>query len=274
MNTILFEETALCRRGFAEYGERHGGLYIKYSIEFKENITDIFKLTALSSKKPFAVPIVADTAVVENLCAASQREISHATLVRHGYTADDIDTFVLIKKCADGSWGDAATRCFGGIVWDAEGAFKADLTAISHSPTEKGKEILKSIKELTKCRSPETAQKWREKVSAAVNGMERCKNAPVMGYEWYTSYDIRPPVPLSAYRHLLYVTQVITCFDRDGFYLFGTADGGHTALAVRSDGSNPFVNADDCAVKNGSWWTVGVYLGDDGQYFEKAELKD
>ena len=67
MNTILFEETALCRRGFAEYGERHGGLYIKYSIEFKENITDIFKLTALSSKKPFAVPIVADTAVVENL---------------------------------------------------------------------------------------------------------------------------------------------------------------------------------------------------------------
>lgn len=271
MNTLLFEETDICNGGFIEYGARHGGLFLKYSIKFKINTDSIFKLVALSSEKPFNVPIVADTIEIKNLSADSQREISHETLVRHGYLADDADTFVLVQKCPDGSWGTVATRCFGGNVWNADNVFEAGLTTVMQTPAQRGKQILNSIKELTKCRTPQTAKKWAEAASLAASSMEKAQEAPVAGYEWYISHDIRPPVALSAYRHLLYVAPVINCFERYGAYLFGLAGGGRTALAVRSDGANPFINADDCATKVENWWVVGIYLGDDGQYFEKIQ---
>lgn len=272
VQTLMLEAADICTGGFVQYRESRGGLSVDFGVNFKCACRDIYKLCALSSRKPFNKPVVADTLEFCGETAQGSRHISAESLASSGYSCEDIDTFVIVKKQSDGSWGETVSRCFKNLVWDTEGAFKIPSDDyIVKNPVERARQALKSVKKLTAGSACGADKIWIEKVRQAASCLRESSEPLPEGYRWYISEDIRPAVPLSAYRHLLFVTEFMHNFDRNGYWLFGIGPQGHTALAAKADGCNPFINAADCAVKIGGYWTVGVYLGEDGQYFERVK---
>lgn len=273
METLIFDAFIGNVSGFTEYYTTDGSIYITYNIKSDIGLeNEIFKIYALSSKKPFNKPVIADTLEFKSGIAGESRRISRSSLEQNGFSDSDIDTFAVVKIDTNGNAEAVIAACFASLKWDIAGAFlnKSEMNiAKIKDPAERGREVLESIKERTKTKDPAAQMLWLTILSDAVRSMKKSDISPVQGYEWYISEDIRPPVELSAYKHLLFVTEVMTEFDRQGFYLFGVKGRSHTAVAIKSDGFNPFVTASDCAVKIDDYFTVGVYLAPDGQYFEK-----
>ena len=273
MKTLIFEAVS----GFAEYHNSDGNITVNYNIN--SNGLDekrIYKIYALSSKKPFNKPLITDTLEFISGIASGKRELSRSVLMQSGFCASDIDTFAIVKTDEDGEAEEVSAACFASLKWDVEGAFlqkriKVCAEEIKH-PAERGRELMESIRERTKTKDPSVQKMWLDILADTVKCMKKSDESPLDGYDWYISEDIRPPIRLSAYKHLLFVTEVISAFDRYGYYLFGVKENGHTALAIKSNDINPFVNANDCASKIGDYRIVGIYLAPDGQYFEKIPL--
>ena len=269
MKTLIFTPFDDDAGGIIEFCSADGRLKLKYNLKTACNENGIiYKLYGLCAKKPFNTPCILDTVEFINNISASKRDISRGTLAEHGYTSDDIDTFVIAKKNMETLEINPSAAAFDSLVWDVFGAFSVFQPVKVKNPVEHGREVLESIHMRTRTDNPEIKKIWCDKIDAAVVGLERSSVDIGCGCEWYEIRDIRPPVPLPAYRHLLFVTEVAELYDKNGFYLFGRGKDGHTALAIKTRGLNPFVNADDCAKRLGDYYAVGVYLGDDGQYFE------
>lgn len=271
MKTLIFVPEEDEVSGIVELLEKDDRLKIKYDFKIKNINSDwMYKLYGLSAKKPFNPPFAVDTAELKSGYASSEREFTAAALFERGYLPYELDTFALVRKNPVTAEVKVAASCFSSLVWEVSGAFYKPHFEPIKSPVERGREILSAIKERTATPDPELKKIWLKRIDDGLNGFLKSKVSLSDRYEWYKIGDIRPPAPLPAYKHLLFVTPVTELFCENGFYLFGKGEDGHTALAVRTDGEiNPFVNADDCAEKIDDYYAVGVYLGDDGQYFER-----
>ena len=270
MKTLIFEDKSNKFSGFLEYFVLNGAIEINYNIkgEISQNI--FLKIYALSSKKPFNKPIIADTLEFKANVASGKCRISNSSLLQNGFKESDIDTFAIAKS--DFSENPVVAACFTTTKWDIGGAFKGIEVCEVKNPAQRGKEILNSIKEKIKTNDPNFQKEWLSELLNAVEEMKKSDESPLSDYSWYILDSMKPPLPLSAYRHLLFVTEVMTEFEKCGHYLFGIKKDGHTALALKAERFNPFVNANDCAVKADDYFIVGVYLAPEGQYFEKIEI--
>lgn len=273
MKTLIFIPSDDEVNGYMELTERENGIKIKYGFTLAEQEEGvIYKLYGLSAKKPFGTPVVIDTIEFKDNLAQSERELTLASLGERGYLPEEINTFVLVKKNFTTADVKVAAKCFAGLVWEVDGAFENTGEVKVISPLRRGTEALEKIKKRTQTTDANVHKIWLKRIENAVRDFEKF-NTDISGkYEWYRINSMIPPVNLPAYRHLLFVTEVMESVYKNGFYLFGNGKYGHTALAVIAKSVNPFINADDCSKKINDFYTVGVLLAPDGQYFEKIEI--
>jgi len=270
LQTLIFKSESESISGFIEYNNTNSEIEICYNIEADILPIGFLKLYILSSKNPFNKPIIADTLEFKSQIATGKRIFSRTYLFENGFKDAMPDTFAIVKTDGSGNADSIEAVCFEKSEWEVEKVLKTIGICQSESPVKRGARIMKSIKERSRNTDPQIQKIWLDRLLKTVVKMKKSDISPVEDYTWYISEDMRPPLPLSAYRHLLFVTEVMTAFDKNGFYLFGIKDDGHTALSIKSN-RNPFVNANDCSVKINDFFTVGVYLAPDGQYFEKID---
>lgn len=256
---MIFEKNEICAGGFTEFCVSRRGLTVKYGIKFFAFGGEICKLF-VSSGKFSCEPVLADTLEIKEqsdglFFASGAREIALSEFEKSGFSPSFADTFVVIKK-------------------DEYGAKKVITTATETaaeeplSPKERGKKALLAVKAASAGKTRGANAVWARKISDFAKNLNEAKENILPFYTWYELRDVRAPLSLSAYRHVMYCAEVLTCFEKTGYLLLGV-NGFHTALAAKAD-FNPFVNAEDCAEKAGDWFAVGVLLGEDGVYFEKA----
>jgi len=270
LKTLILKSDNENISGFIEYSETNAGIEICYNIKDTFLPDGFLKLYILSSAKPFNKPIIADTLEFKSQVATGKRSLSYSYLTEYGLHKSEADTFAIVKTDSIGNPDSVEAVCFVNSEWNVKSALKNTVICQNENPAERGERIIESIKERTKTTDPKAQQLWIDKLLKSAVSMKKSNISPIEGYNWYICEDMRPPLPLSAYRHLLFVTEVMTAFDKEGYYLFGIKDDGHTAISIKAS-RNPFVNANDCAVKTGDFFTAGVFLAPDGQYFERIE---
>lgn len=273
MQTLIFAPSEYGMSGYMEIFENGNVIKLRYGFK-SENIEEknLYKLYALCKSKPNNAPVPADTAEFKNGYAQAEREFTAAALKEFGYAPDELDTFVLVKKNPITADVRVCAKCFKNDEWDAEKVFEYNDTVNIINPLNRARDTLEAIKQRTCTKDAAVSKRWISEVQAAVKEYPRLDVTISDKYTWYKINSVFPPVNLSSYMHLLFVTEVAEAVYRSGYYIFGVNIDGHTAVAVKSCGnSNPFVNADDCCVKIGGFFTVGIYLASDGQYFEKIE---
>ena len=253
-----------------DYNMQDGGLFISYNIRARfVPQGHVYKLYALCSSKPGNQPLVIDT---PEFCideAAGKKRFSKQCLLEQNLFADEIDTFVIADKNLSDNTQRVIATGFERDSWNVDLVFEnAKITV--ESPLERAAEVLEKIKSRTARSDASLCKYWRDAVNMSCQNTPRSKNCPSDKYEWYSFANIIPPVELGAYEHILFCARTVRAFAKNKEYLFGVGEGGHTAVALREECINPFENADDCAVKIGDYYVVGVYLGNDGQYFERV----
>lgn len=271
MKTLIFKSDNENISGFIEYHASNNGIEICYNIKSVIPADGFLKLYIMSSKKPFNNPIIADTLEFKSQVATGKRTFGYLHLMEYGFSGSEADTFAIVKTDSKGNPDSVEAVCFAFAEWNVQKTLNNIGICHTESPVKRGEKIMEEIKKRTKTTNPEIQKIWLDRLLKAAVQMKKSDIYPIDGYSWYKIEDMHPPLPLSSYRHLLFVTEVMTAFDEEGFYLFGIKDDGHTALSIKANRNNPFVNANDCAVKTGDFFTVGIYLAPDGQYFEKIE---
>lgn len=241
---------------------RGNALVVNYSICFK-NTVGVVRIFGLSSRKPCNKPLKIHVPVFEGSTAAGKKEVDEAAIAYYGYCPEDIDTFVLTLA----NNKQIAGAGFASLSWNVVKAMKE----AAHEHIEKIEDIAERIKE-----APLTENAYKN-VTVGID--EFCQKlivadvSPVDGYNWYKNPKNVYPLELSAYKHITDTDEFYKAHQNSRQYLFGIKDICHTALALECEGNNPFVTAADCAVYTNGFWVVGVWLGKDGQYFERVEQK-
>lgn len=272
MKTAIFEKNNMFE-GVVEYKCSADKLRITYSVKPTGKAPkQIYKLYALSSSSPLSNPICVDTLDFSESTATGDKTVSAAEFKTAGFDCSDIDTFAIVSD------SHVAACCFEKYSWRVCGVFEKNSLPYKpdiENPIDRANRIMENFKAQTSSHNPSNAKFWIDSLKKACGKLDVSNNKLPAGYTWYTVKDIRPPIPLSSYRHILFTSEAVSAFDSAGEYCIGISEDGHTALAVKSAaGMNPFANASDCAVMFGGFQIVGILLAADGQYFEKPIIKD
>ncbi len=271
LQTVILRTMNYSLGGVVEYTVLGDSLKVSYNLNRKsEKQNPILKLVLMSSQRPFNTPVIADTIEFDRLDASGNKLIGIQELSLKGYNASDIDTFAVVSK-ENGSAVVAAVG-FSGLLWDVSQSVKNMFASPRDFALVRGELLLKKIKRPVE--DEEAFKRTVEELEALKSALNTSLTFPCPNYAWYDLTELRAPLEVSSYKHLLYVPEVYEAFIDEKILLFGIGEGGRSAFALRTTGANPFVNADDCAVKYGDYWVVGVCFAPDGQYFEKIQPKE
>jgi len=268
MQTVILKGMSSLITGVVDYSFLGDCIRVNYSIcaNSKENLP-ICKIVLLSSHRPFNRPVIADTLEFIKGTATGEVHINQNTLSYNGYNINDMDTFCVIEK--DGKRIKPIAVGYQNLLWNIQTSLdnmtKEDKTA----PLARGELLLQSIKK--KPRDENSYRKLIEEIESFAKALNRSTYIPVQDYEWYDLAEIKAPLGISAYCHILYVPEVADAFEKEGTLLFGIKNGGKSALAIKCRGENPFVNVWDCAARCGEFWVVGIEFKEDGQYFSRIK---
>lgn len=255
MKTLILKSYDENIHAVAEYFASPSGIKIKFSVRGL-GVSGIHKLFLMSSLKPANQPVIANTLEPKDGACFFERTISLGDVAYRGYYPEDIDTFVLAVR--DGSKYLPEAVGFSRLFWDVG-------LILDKKESIPGFSLLEADRAL----QSDAYYEVMEEINAFCSVASRSDERPIDGMEWYTVSGMTPPVYVSAYRHIL-TPKAVQMIQSDGFpLLFGVQKEGLTAFAHKSFGSNPFENADDCTVKRGDYYIVGVRFKSDGQYFEK-----
>ncbi len=268
MQTVILKSVSSDISGVIEYTYLTDCLRLSYNLSREEkDKSPILKLLLLSSQKPANMPVIADTAEFDILHASGEAKVSKSSLAYNGYYIDDIDTFCVVEKGT--STPKLVAVGYVNLLWNTEKCIKRLFNAEKANALTRGELLLKSIK-----KPPKDQNAYLDIIKGIgkyIKSMEKSSLVPIENYEWYKMEDIKAPLDIGAYCHLLYVPKVQDAFLEESCLLLGIKKGGKTALAIKTKGENPFVNAEDCAVRHGEFWVVGVEFKEDGQYFTRIE---
>ena len=260
METIILNAVSAEIEGIVECTKKDNLLMVQYSLISKER-PRVMRLKALSSKKPCNTPVKIDVPVFERGRAWGKKEISLSELAMSGYVPRDIDTFVLTFE--DKSQTRIAATGFGGLRWDISYQIDRICDQKEKNPVYSGGKLLEKLK--AEKDSAKDKSEIIRALSHAGKSLEKVKENPLNGYNWYR-FDKRVyPLGLSIFTHI--TENMDNC--REGAILIGIKGDGHTAVAVKGNKDNPFATALDCSVHINGYWIVGVCFKEDGQYFER-----
>ncbi len=267
MQTVILKSVSSDISGVIEYTPCPDCIRLSYNLSREEkDKKSILKLLLLSSQKPTNMPVIADTAEFDILHAFGKAKVSKATLAYNGYYIDDIDTFCVVEKSS--SMPKLVAVGYVNLLWNTADGIKRLFDDEKSTALTRGELLLKSIK-----KPPKDKNAYLDIIKSLGEYIKSMKKSTALskgGYDWYEMNSTTAPLNISAYCHLLYVPKVREAFLNEKCLLLGIKTGGKTALAIKTKGENPFVNADDCAVRQGDFWVVGVEFKEDGQYFVRV----
>ena len=255
MQTVILKSYDEKIHAVAEFAVSSAEVKLKFSVRGL-NTPGIHKLFLMSSLKPSNEPVIADTLELKDGAYFMERSLTLGDVAYRGYYPTDMDTFVVARK--DGNSYFAEAVGFSRLSWDVY----ISLEAVSK----------KGIPAYSPCESTQYSDVCKEVLEEIENFCSKApksRDVPIDGMEWYVIEKL--PADVSAYRHIL-TPKAKNMIKSDGFpLLFGIQREGLTAFAHKSYVSNPFENADDCTVKSGDYYIVGIRFKADGQYFERID---
>lgn len=186
------------------------------------------------------------------------------------------DTF-LITLTSDGR-EEAVLAAFFGLEWNAarflEGRLpevreeKCDFSDKTISNAQKLLEDMKSKKTV----SAEKINAYIDEYKGNIGKYEKCSDLSAEGFEWYKIPGERPVSCLSAVKHILNTKNARAIIEQAGHYVAGIKkdDGRHIAIGIPACPNNcPMPQLSDCCCYEEGYHIAGIYLSEEGQYFEK-----
>ena len=230
---------------------------------------DILRLYALSTAHAAMQPYLVQS-FEGNFKSPVESVVYESDIFSLGYKLREIDTYVITKFNKDTETAVAAA--FFGLEWSASRFLKNkdDVTDVdSDSPLKRAKQILDSRKTANrKAESDFFAKEFSENLSkhvkTSVNGAQ--------GYHWYRIEQNTSVSTLSSVKHILSGRYALMAINDCGYYLAGINknDNHHIAIAIAANQNIcPMPQLSDCISYVDGFHIAGIYLGDDGQYFEK-----
>ncbi len=251
----------------------NGTMHIKLNLSAKCSENDILRLYALSTSHAALDPYLAE--IYDGYCASfPESKTEEKDVLGTGYKISDFDTFVITRYNEQNE--EAIGAAFFGLEWSAAKFLKKDFLPPSpeaDTPMERAKEILGRRKPT--CKSQKTdvyatqfSNNCLKYHTVSLNGAN--------GYTWYKIDGAKSITQLSGVAHALSNSNAVLALKQSGHYLAGICkkDFHHIAIAVPSSPNIcPMPQLSDCCEYIDGYHIVGIFLANDGQYFEKCLQK-
>ena len=229
--------------------------------------------TAHAAKMPYLAEIYDGSAGELNAC------IRREDIAAVGYVPEDIDTYLLTKYTTSGEIPLAGA--FLGLEWCAA-RFLQKSSALCNeedeqirepkpdTPLEQAKELLSS--RCTKTISDEMIDAIIGDFTAEVKEHYAVALPDNSIYNWFRIDKDVPIGNLSAVAHILGGGRTRSALRTYGYYIVGIhrSNKRHIAVGIPSDRQNcPTPQVSDCSAFSDGYHITGIFLANDGQYFEK-----
>lgn len=261
---------------------------------------DMFRLYAMSTSHAAETPYLIGYYEAKGHSGTVSGEFTAESVADKSFNIGDADTYLVTRY--DGEIEEPVAAAFFGLEWNAA----RFLTA---APTEDGGKAHKPVENREKNeRNEKTAQKKsavnddiavanakkvlggmkngrkisRAKINEYVSGIKKNLAAYEIiggdtelesdGYEWHRVTGGSGITNLSAVRHILSGRYAAAAVGKAGYYIAGVKkdDPCHIAIGIpECRHVCPMPQLRDCCVFSGGYHIAGVYLAEDGQYFEK-----
>ena len=260
--------------GTLEHEPYRGGIRIRIRLNHPAfGCEDILRLYALSTTHAARRPYLAEIfdAQSQELCT----EIKDDDISAIGYGLDDIDTYVITVYNKDSET--AIAGAFLGLEWCAARFLNTSAATVKSkepepdTPLENAKKLLETRKGggATQSRIQTIAKSFE----ATVSGFEQLSITGGDDYSWYRiEGDMQFSAP-SAVRHIVSGSATLSAIRAAGHYIAGICKGDnrHIAIGVPACCYNcPVPQVSDCCVFADGYHIAGIFLANDGQYFEKC----
>ncbi len=248
-------------------------LHIKLNLSARCGENDILRLYALSTSHAALDPYLAEI-YDGNSGSFPEAKIEEKDVLGTGYKIPDFDTFVITRYNEQKE--EAIAAAFLGLEWSAAKFLKKDTNANSptpDTPMDRAKEILGKRKGTLQSQKTDMyANEFRANASkyhtVSLQGAD--------GYSWYKITDAKSITRLSGVAHALSNSNAISALKQSGHYLAGIckSDFHHIAIAIpECRHICPMPQLSDCCEYVDGYHIAGIFLANDGQYFEKCLQK-
>ncbi len=247
----------------------NGVMRIKLNLNINCSENHILRLYALATSRAALKPYLAE---IYDGCMGSFSEacVEEKDVSGSGYSIYDFDTFVLTRYCDKSETPIGAA--FLGFEWNAAKFLKKEdneKSVLPEAPLSRAKDILGKRKGVAKNGTIDHfAQEFEQNAS-------KYQPTHIQGgdcYNWHKIQGMSVIAELSAVRHALSGGGASNAINAAGHYIAGVCknDFHHIAIGIPSpQGVCPMPQLADCCEYVGGYHIAGIFLANDGQYFEK-----
>ena len=250
-------------------------IVLNHSARGEDSILRLYALsTSHAAKKPYLAEIF--DADARDMTACIRRE----DIVAVGYSPENIDTYLLTEYTSDKE--KPLAGAFLGLEWCAARFLQQKNSLISQEGNCADYEPnpgtpLNRARELLSERQGERVSDERIDALVYEFGAEVSKYSAISfpGNSLYRWYRIDKDIPvgnLSSVTHIVTGSRTRSALRNYGYYIIGilSHDGRHIAVGIPSDRQNcPVPQVSDCSEFLDGYHITGIFLANDGQYFEK-----
>lgn len=245
-------------------------IHLKLNLNYTDcTQDDIIRLYALSTAHAAMTPYLVHS-FGSDFKSPIESTIYESDIFSLGYKLFEIDTYVITKY--NPGCEIAVAAAFFGLEWSASRFLKAkeqNEDADINSPLKRAKQILDDRKSTAQNGEPdfyanEIIQNLSNHPQMAIKGIDN--------YNWYKINRDVQVSSLSGVRHALSNKYAIMAMNDCGYYAVGIlkTNPHHIALAITASRNIcPMPQLADCVSYVDGFHIAGIFLGEDGQYFEK-----
>lgn len=230
------------------------------------------KLYAMSTMRASVVPDTLVSKEMSGRCTELEADNSIAAKALGGCRAD---TYLITVCC--GIAEEAVLAAFFGLEWNAARFLDGKQTEVSEPEydtkdctLDNAQSILDSMKKGNKA-DREVINGYINEYRHNIQSLEK-HNLKSDSFNWYRVSAGRSVSSLSAVRHVLSGAQAKAAVAGAGYYIAGICNNDSRHIAIGIPGCHhicPLPQLTDCCVFEDGFHITGIFLGDDGQYFEK-----
>ena len=275
LRTVILSPYSKDVSGTFEQNTEGNAIYIKFKISCDNMCdNDILRLYALSTSHAAMTPYLAESFSPEGdtfIC-----EIYEKDVLPTGYRLSDVDTYVITKFNNSGETAIAAA--FFGLEWSASRFLreKSKSEKEIEETMEKDMPITRASQLLNSRKCSPDIPKQKEYNREFIDNSKKHPEISILGFDNYKWYKIPKDSvisSLSSVRHTLSGKYAVLATNDSGHFVAGINknDSRHIAIGIPS-GKNicPMPQLSDCTSYTGGYHIAGIFLGEDGQYFEKC----
>ena len=259
------------------------GNSIKLTINHPAYPTEaFFNLYALSTSKAASAPYMLGRYCADGTSIQINEKISAEALKMSGYNIENIDTYLI--TISSSSCEEPAAAAFFGLEWNAARFLTSPINVHEKNeelPTadttiENAKKLLSSLKSGKRI-SEEKINKYIADFTKNIQSYNECTDIDDTEFVWYKITSQKPISTLSSVRHILSSKSALCGITASGHYIAGIKKTNNRHIAIGIPGCRhicPMPQLSDCCSYSGGYHIAGIYLGEDGQYFEKYLQND